>query len=225
MLFRSRRFYWELRLESDEHVVVPPGRWTAQQRWGWDGWWLERIPIVSREVLSAWVRANASAAGGPPEGGPRARGPNDPPLAERRAVFSGVGAPGTARVLVVPTWLLVLAVSGPVLGIGLAMVYRPLVRRPAVVLSIAAGLAMAAAAAPDLIPLVAMSAAPGVALSLLAAVLHALVNRGAGPAPPRFSPFSSADPSTRYLPNPSIVIASSAMHSPAGGTVAGRSAP
>ena len=220
-----RRFYWELRLESDEHVVVPPGRWTAQQRWGWDGWWLERIPIVSREVLSAWVRANASAAGGPPEGGPRARGPNDPPLAERRAVFSGVGAPGTARVLVVPTWLLVLAVSGPVLGIGLAMVYRPLVRRPAVVLSIAAGLAMAAAAAPDLIPLVAMSAAPGVALSLLAAVLHALVNRGAGPAPPRFSPFSSADPSTRYLPNPSIVIASSAMHSPAGGTVAGRSAP
>jgi hypothetical protein len=223
-----RRFYWELRLESDEHVVVPPRRWTSQQHWGWDGWWLDRIPIVSRDVLAAWVGGNTGLANGPPASGPGAVGAtaasSDPPLAERRAVFSGVGSPGTSRVLVVPTWLLVLAVSGPVLAVGLAMVYRPTVRRPAVVVSIAAGLAMAAAAVPDLIPLAALSAAPGVALSLLAAGLHALVNRTARPARPVFMPAVSSDTSTRFLPNPSIVIASSAIQSPGSRTATGRSA-
>ena len=218
-----------MRLESDQHVVVPPARWTAQQQWGWVGIGFERMPIVSRDVLAAWVSANtaspddrplAGVAGGAPSQPP----PVDAPLAERRAVYSGVGSPGLARVWVVPTWLLVLAISGPVLAVGLALVYRPMARRTPVVLAMAVTLTLVAAAAPDLAPLVAQAALPGVALSLLAAGLRVFVERSNRPVRPRLAPIVAANSSTRFRAVPSIVIASSALHSQDSATAPGRSA-
>ena len=224
-----RRFYWELRLESDQHVLVPPARWTAQQGWGWTGFGFERMPIVSRDVLANWVRANTDVAGDRPLAGP-AGDPAiplltvDAPLAERRAVYSGVGFPGVARVWIVPTWLLVLAVSGPVLAVGLALVYRATARRPPVVLTIAAALTLVAAAIPDLAPLVAQAALPGVALSLLAAGLRVFVDRAREPLRPRLAPLVAANSSTRFVATPSIVIAPSALRSHDSATAPGRSA-
>ncbi|MEI7782215.1 MAG: hypothetical protein WCJ18_09860, partial [Planctomycetota bacterium] len=224
-----RRFYWELRLESDQHVVVPPARWTAQQQWGWVGIGFERMPIVSRDVLAAWLRANTAAAGDRPLAGAIGGAPSqsltiDAPLAERRAVYSGVGSPGLARVWIVPTWLLVLAISGPVLAIGLVMVYRPTARRTPAVLAIAVMLTLVAAAVPDLAPLVAQAALPGVALSLLAAGLRVFVERAGQSVRPRLAPIVTANSSTRFQAMPSIVIASSALRSQDSATAPGRSA-
>jgi hypothetical protein len=223
-----RRFYWELRLESDQHVVVPPARWTAQQRWIWGAFGFERVPVVSREVLASWVRAD-TASGSERLAAGLANTASfapavDAPLAERRAVYSGVGFAGAARVWIVPTWLLVLAVSGPALALGLAFVYRPAVRRTSVVLTLASGLVLAASAMPDLAPLFAQAAVPGLVFSLVAAGLRFFVERPAATGRPRLAPMVTSGSSTRFVPAPSLVIAPSAMHSPDSATAPGRSA-
>lgn len=230
----QRRFYWELRLESDEHVVIGPAGWTSQQRWEWGALGLERVPIVSREVLSSWVRANAR---GPEptrqdrmvaaEGLPRPGQPQtgiDPPLAERRAVYAGVGHPGTAAAWAVPTWMLVLVFSGPVLAAGLAVLYRRSLRTTPLALAIAAGLALAASLMPDLAPLALQAALPGVGLAVLAALLRMLLDRTSGPARPRLASLASGNSSTRLLQTGSIVISPSAIDKPESVTVHGRNA-
>lgn len=219
-----RRFYWDLRLETDEHVVVPPRRWTSQQRWSWTPLGFERVPIVSREVLDGWVRADTATTG---DGGDAA----GLPVAERRAVYSGVGQPGSARVWVMPTWLLVLAVSGPVLAAGLAMLYRRTLRRPVAVLPVAAGLALAAAAFPDLAPLTLQAALPGVALSLLAVLLRGLFDRDSGHSReggvathrPNVA-VVSASSLTRTASPPSLIVARSSVRAADSVTTSGRSA-
>ena len=224
-----RRFYWELRLESDEHVVVSPSRWTSQQRWTWGTFGLERTPIVSRDVLAAWVQANTSMATDTPAVArpitDKPLGmPVDVPLAERRAVYSGVGPPGSASVRVLPTWLLVLVVSGPVLGLGLAMVYRPGMRSTPVVLGIASTVALAAAMAPDLSPLMAQAAIPGALLSLVAGALRGIVDvptlsgRVKQPAV-----VITSKSSTHMVPAPSVLIRPSAMRLQESVTAARRS--
>jgi hypothetical protein len=223
-----RRFYWELRLESDQHVVVPPARWTAQQRWGWGAFGLERVPVVSREVLSSWVRADTTSGGDRLAAGLGSTAavapPVDAPLAERRAVYSGVGFAGAARIWIVPTWLLVLAVSGPVLALGLAFVYRPAVRRTSIALALASGLVLAASAVPDRAPLFAQAAVPGLLFSLVAAALRFLVERPATTGREPLAPNVTSGSSTRFVPTPSLVIAPSAMHSHDSATTPGRSA-
>ena len=224
-----RRFYWDLRFESDEHIVVPPRRWTSQQRWDWTRAGFERVPIVSREVLDEWVRADTALAF---DGGPRSTGrASGLPVAERRAVYSGVGPPGAARVWVMPTWLLVLAVSGPVLATGLAMLYRPSFRRTSVVLPVAACLAMAAAVVPDLAPLAVQAAIPGAALSLLAVLLRGFLDHDTdrrservAAAPRHNVAVVSASSMTRTASPPSLIVARSSLRAPESVTTPGRSA-
>ena len=237
-----RRFYWELRLESDEHVVVSPLRWSSQQRWAWNGFGIARTPIVSREVLNTWVRGGATAArqatavGGsvvaavgtftPTEAarvGYEKQRSIDLPLVERRAVYSGVGSPGIGNAWVMQTWLLVLLISGPVLALGLSFVYRRSMQRSAVVLTIAACLAMAAVFFIDLAPLIAQAALPGVSLSLLAAGLHAMLNRKALAARSQAGAISSSSLTTAF-PLPSIIVARSSVRLPENVVAAGRSA-
>jgi hypothetical protein len=223
-----RRFYWELRLEADQHVVVPPARWTAQQQWSWGAFGFERVPVVSREVLASWVRADTGSSGERLAAGLGNAGsfapPVDAPLAERRAVYSGVGFASAARVWIVPTWLLVLAVSGPALALGLAFVYRPAVRRTSVVLALASGLVLAAAAMPELAPLFAQAALPGLVFSLVAAGLRFFVERPTATGRPRLAPIVTGGSSTRFVPAASLVIAPSAMQSHESATAPGRSA-
>ena len=190
-----RRFYWELGLETDEHVVVPPAGWTAQQRWRWSTFGPEYAPLVSRAALADWI---AAALQRPAVGA-------DAPLAERRVVYAGVGDPGIAAVWVAPTWLLVLVASGLTLAVGLAIVYRPMLRRVPAVLSLGAAAVMAVALAPDLAPLIGLAALPGAVLALAAAALRIMIDR---PARRPLAPMSS-ESSTRFIPAASILIAPS----------------
>lgn len=147
----------------------------------------------------------------------------DLPLVERRAVYSGVGSPGSGNAWVMQTWLLVLLISGPVLALGLSFVYRRSMQRSAVVLTIAACLAMAAVFFVDLAPLIAQAALPGVSLSLLAAGLHAMLNRKALAARSQAGAISSSSLTTAF-PLPSIIVARSSVRLPENVVAAGRSA-
>ncbi len=176
----QRRFYWELLLADDEHVLVAPVRWTPQQRWEWSTLGMQRDSVVSRGVLNDWLVGSVRTA--KPRGGVAAdqgRPANaiDPPLAAGRSVFAGTGNPGTGRVWLAPTWLLVLMASGPVLGVGLLMAYRPTWRRTPAVLALLLPAVLAVAAFPLLSPLVIQASLPGVALSLLAGGLRVLTDR------------------------------------------------
>ncbi len=224
----QRRFYWELRLLADEHVILPPRPWTSQQRWAWGGLGFERRPVVSRAALARWLEANRRAATDHPGETTPAPGPIavtalDPPLAERRAVWSGIGSVEPGRAWIVPSWLLVLAASGPTLALGLVAVYRAAARQPAVIVGAATLVVTAAAVNPELAPLVVQAALPGAILAALAALLRWIVERPARiTAPARPSLVVSPQSSTR------LVVSADSGRSPAVGdppTAAGRATP
>jgi hypothetical protein len=231
----QRRFYWELVLEPDEHPIGHPGGWTSQQRWEWGPFGLHRVPIVSSDAIAAWLTASSAvaqqvAAAGGAVPGVRPLSPTglpvDLPAAGPRAVFSGVGSPGTGRIWVVPTWLLVLCVSGPVLAIGVLSVYWPRLRSVPWVLGTAVAASLAAAAFPQLAPLVAQAAIPGAALAMLAAALRKMVDRRGVSLPARGAVvLGSASSLTQVAPLPSLIIAASAPSQREEATAAGREHP
>jgi hypothetical protein len=216
----QRRFYWELLLEPDDHVIHRSGRWTAQQRWQWDDAGPRQVPVVPRSSLAAWL---AAAVGDVAVDSPQLRA--EPPGVGARLVYSGVGPPGEARLWIVPTWLLVLAVSGPVLAVGLLAVYRPWMRGVPALLALATLASLAAAIKPDLAPLVAGAAIPGVALAAIAAALRAWL-RTSGPRPAAPDARVSASSLTRAASHPSLIIASQAARADAEPTaISGRNLP
>lgn len=212
---QQRRFYWEVQFATDEHVVVPPAAWTAQQRWQWGTFGLERVPVVSRSVLDAWVLGNAAR----PSGGESSL---DEPLVGRRAVFSGVGSPGSESMWVAPTWLLVLLASTPTLAWGLMLIYWRTARRVPLVLLVAGALILLTTLRPELAPLLIQAALPGAALAAIAGVLRGVFARPrVAPVWPTVAPQSSL---TRVVSQPSIIVAPSVARSADSVTSPGRTA-
>lgn len=196
-----RRFYWEVVSDADEHVLVSPGRWTSQQRWAWGTFGLERSPVVSRDVLDAWVLGNAGRSS---EGASL-----DVASGGHRVVYSGVGPPGSESIWLASTWLVVLLASGPVLAVGLAAVYWPPARSVPAVTGVAAVVTLAATLAPGLAPLVGQAAVPGAVLATVAGLMRALLARPRA-ASPR-SAAAAASSLTQLAPQPSLVVASSML--------------
>jgi hypothetical protein len=228
----QRRFYWELLLEPDVHPLGHPGSWTSQQTWEWGPFGLRRVPVISRDALRSWLTAScgstqpADAAVGSATVATLPRLIVDLPAAGPRAVFSGVGVPETGRIWVVPTWLLVLAVSGPVFALGILGVYQPRLRSVPVVLGLAVIASLAAALFPDLAPLAAQAAVPGAALAALAAMLRFIVDRRTTAPPARLPvPAISASSVTQVAPQPSLIVTPSSPLPREGGTHAGRDLP
>jgi hypothetical protein len=166
---RERRFSWEIVTAADDHLLGVPSRWTSQQRWARRGLGWHEHAVVSDAALAEWLRRDLP----PARAGLRLMA-SDPGPAGCRRVYSGVGAPGSAAVWVVPTWTIVLVASGIVLAFGLAAAARPAWRSPRVLLTLAALTLLGVAAAPGLAPLVAQAALPGMVLSVVAAGLHRL---------------------------------------------------
>jgi len=204
----ERRFYWTLHVRPDEHVFGLPAGWTAQQRWqrGRIGW--EQRPAATPVQIADWMEA--VAIGQDTGVDPAPRGGQLPPLAERSVVFSGVGSPGDSVLWLVPNWCIVLVASGAALAVGLAAVYRPWWRRSGVWIACAASLALAAAMSPDVAPLVAQAAAPGVVLAAVAWALRAFAERRSTSAGLRMaSPPAPASSLTRLnAASPSLIVAS-----------------
>ena len=147
----------------------------------------------------------------------------EPALVAGRTVFSGLGPPGSATLWLVPTWCTVLVASGIALAAGLVLAYRPAARRTAVVVPLVFTLGVVAAALPDLAPLAAQAALPGVALALVAWALRAVFDREPN-APPRPQPAPvSASSLTRAVSAPSLVVSGSSLEREGSVTAGGRS--
>jgi hypothetical protein len=159
----ERRFYWELQLSADSHLLSTPRGWTAQQEWAWGTIGFLPRAIVSPEMLKSWITPTHELAGDREQ---------TMPHADRRLVFSGVGHPEANQLWVLPTWVLVLVCSGPVLLVGLVLVQWPLVRKPTVVMTLGILATAAAAVFPWRALLVVQAALPGVMLTVLAAGLR-----------------------------------------------------
>lgn len=203
---KHARFYWEVDSPPDEYLIGAPRHWTVQQRWEWGRLGPDRVPVVARRDLAAWVRA----AGTLPVAADNAglQDDDDLPRRERRAVFSGVGRPGTARPWLVPAWFIVAVWSGVTLALGLAFVYRPGVRRAPIVLAVGAAAALATASFPDVAPLWALGAAPGLLLATIAWGLRLAVEARPRPAPAAAATgLASASSMTRFATSsPSLVV-------------------
>lgn len=207
------RFYWEVDSPPDEYLIGAPRHWTVQQRWEWSRLGPDRVPVVARQDLANWVRAAVK-----PEAAGIAVGLDDAnlPRRERRAVFSGVGRPGTARPWLVPAWLIVAVWSGAALLVGLTLVYRPEFRRPPIVLAIGGCAALATAGFPDVAPLWALGAAPGLVLAAVAWGLRRAAERGPRQQGMPGYAVASASSMTRIAGSgPSLVVSPSAVGSSA----------
>jgi hypothetical protein len=214
----ERRFYWSIHTRRDEHLLGLPAAWTSQQQWrpSTMGWRL--APAASSEELSGWIAdvlagspADESAR---PELGATAI-PAVPPLAERTFVFAGIGGPGDASAWLVPNWFVVLIASGVSLAVGMALVYRPVLRRVPLLTGAAAVLGLAAVAAPNVSPLVVQAAVPGAVLALAAWALRILVTprRGHGDSGPR-APVSASSLTRPHAPRPSLIVTSAVDDAP-----------
>lgn len=213
----ERRFYWELLLEPHEHPIGHPAGWTSQQRWTWGTFGLHLEPVVARDVLAEWLSSNCAGAVEQPgsvarlsadgRGLPATRPTVDVPAVGQRLVYSGVGSPDSGRIWVVPTWLLVLSVSGPMLAGGLLGLYLPSLQTVPVGLGLAVMAGLAAAAFPETAPLVVQAAMPGASLVALAAAMRFLLG-GRSPSPPPWSAPAvvSASSMTQVAPQPSLII-------------------
>lgn len=210
----ERQFSWEVAVLPDDHLLGVPNRWTSQQRWNRAGLGWQRRPTVTTAELADWVAATL--------GRPAVAVSAAAPQQERRFVYAGLGPPGEASAWVVPTWFIVLAVSGAVLAVGLGMVYRTAWRRPAVVLGLAAAAALLAIALPETATLVGQAAVPGALMATLAAALRWLTERRPARRP-AWQPSGQASSLTRSAaPTVSLIVTPSTGS--ASGAAAGRDA-
>lgn len=214
----ERRFYWSIHTRPDEHLLGMPAAWTSQQQWrpSTVGWRL--APAATARDLSAWIAdvdAGSLADGSAGRQAAPSAPPAVPPLVERTFVFAGIGSPGSTTAWLVPNWFVVLVASGLSLAGGMALVYLPVLRRMPLLLGAAAVVGIAAAAAPDVAPLVAQAAIPGVALALMAWALRIVIDprRGHAALGPRVT--VSASSLTRpHVARPSLIVTSPVDDSP-----------
>jgi hypothetical protein len=169
------RTYWQLVLPQNEHVIVPPEGFFPEYRWGWNGAFWARIPLMEQRELEAW-------SGGPQQ--------TAVPSTTSRYLFSALGPVATAELRTASRPIIVLLASGIALIGALLLIYVPALRHPAVLLPLAAALAAISMIKPDVALLAAEAAALGVALSVIAAMLHRSMSRHRG-APGGREPSSS----------------------------------
>ena len=209
---RERRFSWEVVTAADDHLLGIPNRWTSQQQWTWQGLGWQQESVVSSEELADWVRHDLQS-----ERGAIRLLASDPLPVGGHFVYSGVGPPGPADAWILPTWTIVLAASGMMLAWGLAVIFRPAWRRPAVLLGIGAAAMLAAAAAPGIAPLVGQAAVPGGLLAILAAGLRWFSDpRPAGRATPAVMVSGASSLTRTAAPTVSLIVAPSAASTPRG---------
>ena len=149
--------YWQLVLPTDEHLVANPAGFTGEFRWGWQGYFWGRQPLLDQAQLESWVGA----------------APRDP-LPERANLylFSTLGNVEQAEVHTAGRAWIVLWASGAALVAGLLLIYVPASRHPATLLVVGIALLAAGLIAPEPTLLLAQAASLGLVLTLLAGLLE-----------------------------------------------------
>lgn len=152
-----RETYWQLVMPRDEYLLTWPAELSPESSWAFNGLYWGRRPTLEQADLETWCGLNEHAT-------PLAAATN-------RYLFSTTRLSDTIEVRSVGRSFLVLAASGLVLGCGLALIYLPILRHPAVLMAASVGVLAAAALAPELAVLGLQAAALGLALTFLAGLL------------------------------------------------------
>jgi hypothetical protein len=151
------RLYWQLVLPRNEHLLVCPADFTGEFRWGWQGLFWGRIPILEQSQLETWTGARRQA---------------ELPGEVNRYLFSGIGSVSRCELRTVDRALLVFAASAAALIVGLLLIYVPAVRHPASLFVLAVLVAAVTLIYPDPSLLLAQASGLGVVLSLAAAWMY-----------------------------------------------------
>jgi len=124
----------------------------------------------------------------------------EPTPVGRTFAFAGIGLPAPAVVWLVPDWVVLMLSSGATLGIGLALVYRPIFRSVPMLLLAAAAVGLLAAFAPAAMPLLIQMALPGCGLAVVARALRAMLERRSASRAPGKVELGAASSLTRTRP-------------------------
>jgi hypothetical protein len=170
-----RRMYWQLVLPAHEHLTGGPSGFTGEFRWGWNGYYWGRQPLLSQAQLESWV--GLARRPGPPardveiETTSRAAGNVNGYLFSAYGHVEGCELRTAGR-----TWI-VLAASAAALVAGLLLIYVPRTRHPASLLVSAVVLVAMGTLYPEPALLVAQAAVLGLVLALAAGVMALVVAR------------------------------------------------
>jgi hypothetical protein len=163
--------FWTVIVPMSHAVVGTPRRWTDQNTWRWRGYVWMRTPERGDAELQRWVEG---------------KGPGtsdlvgDPPTQysnQHAYLFRKSDGLAPLPLLILPRSILLVACSGGVAVIGLALVLMSANRRPIVGLALAMALALAAAWDIDLTLQALLCGVLGFLLTLVAAALQWAVNR------------------------------------------------
>jgi hypothetical protein len=168
---------WEVRVPWVRAVVGVPAGWTDENQWRWDTYAFRRRPAPDPAALAAWAAGSKERAG-LIEGLEDALSSGD-----QTYLFSRPGAPAALSVLIASRGILLGVCSGTVLVLGAVLIlyWRPSFR-PAWLVALALCLACATLVQSSVTLLVVQSAAIGIGLTILTALMQWVAERGRGVA-------------------------------------------
>lgn len=147
------RFYWQVVLPPNEHILGSPADFTGEYHWGFNGLFWGRLPALDQAQLETWSGARHLA---------------ELPGESNRYLFSSLGTVNRCELRTADRTLIVFTASAVALMVGLVLIYVPASRHPASLLVLAVMLAASAVAWPAPSVLLAQASGLGVVLSLAA---------------------------------------------------------
>jgi hypothetical protein len=151
-----RRTYWQLITPGDEHLVSSPADMTSEDAWVWRRYHWGRRPTHDQRQIEQWLRAS--------------RQPTAPADANCY-LYSTIGSAGRFDVRTAGRRLIVTICSLASLGVGLMLVYVPVLRHPLVLFTACVGLLSAGFLSPVSAMIAVQAASLGFVLVFVAQLL------------------------------------------------------
>ena len=153
-----QRVYWEIVLLPDEHIIWNGAEVTAEFRWGWTGFFWGRLPTVPEDDLERWA--------GVSDGWLHVSGQAN------RYLFGTLRAVDSANIWCLRRPWIVGMCSAAIVFAGLGLLYFGPLARKLVVLGTLVVIMVLLFLRPDVALLAGQASALGLALAILALVLH-----------------------------------------------------
>ncbi|MCA9180070.1 MAG: hypothetical protein KDA51_01420, partial [Planctomycetales bacterium] len=155
---QADQFFWQLLTPAEQHLGWSPSLLTAEWTWKWSGLWWHRVSGKNQQQLEKWIGAVVQQS---------------PPASANSYVMSGRGLEGATRVWVLSRFMLWLPIGLLAIAVSFVALNFAVVRKPAVVLALAAGIASLATLWPDLAVLAGQTAVASLGLVGLVWVVQA----------------------------------------------------